>query len=170
MARILIAGVGNIFLGDDGFGVEVARRLMSIALPDGVRVADFGIRGIHLAYELLDEAYRDVILIDAVSRGAKPGTVSVLDLTTDGSPVCGMPSAHGMSPDTVIGLVRTMVTSPPRFWLIGCEPERLDEALGLSDAVGRAIDVAIDLVQRLAADLDAGSTVGVPSAERSAHA
>ena len=77
--RVLIAGIGNIFLGDDGFGVEVAKRLASEALPDWVRVADFGIRGLHLAYELLDTAYETTILVDATPRGGAPGTVYLIE-------------------------------------------------------------------------------------------
>lgn len=80
MSRVLIAGVGNIFLGDDGFGVEVVQRLASETLPNWVRVLDVGIRGIHLAYELIENGYEKAILVDAVSRVGDPGTVYVIDL------------------------------------------------------------------------------------------
>ena len=77
--RVLVAGIGNVFLGDDGFGVEVARRLRGQALGDGVDVADFGIRGVHLAYELADGRYDAAVLVDAVSRGGAPGTFYAIE-------------------------------------------------------------------------------------------
>jgi len=119
--KILVAGVGNIFLGDDGFGVEVARRLTGEKMPAGVRVADFGIRGVHLAYELL-EGYDTTILVDAAPRGERPGTVYVIEVDVD-DPGSGVPSerageegalvdAHGMEPDAVFGLLRALGAAP----------------------------------------------------------
>jgi len=151
VARVLVAGIGNIFLGDDGFGGAVARRLLTVSLPPSVRVVDFGIRGIHLAYELLDGNYSHLILVDAVSRGEQAGTVSLLDLGDGDAPIDSskIPDAHDMNPDTVIALIRSMVETPPKFWLVGCEPDRSEEAMGLSEPVRRAVDVAAGMVQSL---------------------
>jgi hydrogenase maturation protease len=154
----LVAGIGNIFLGDDGFGGAVARRLLTVCLPASVRVFDFGIRGIHLAYELLDGNYSDVILVDAVSRGEPAGTVCLLDLGDGHATIESsiIPDAHAMNPDAVIALIRSMVETPPKLWLIGCEPERIEEAMGLSESVRRAVDVAAGMVQSLAEKLCGG--------------
>ena len=119
MKRVLIAGVGNIFLGDDGFGVEVARRPGTRTLPEGVRVEDYGIRAVHLAYELLS-GYDGLILVDAVSRGEAPGTVSVIepDLASGAGP--GAMDAHSMSPDTVFALMTSLgVTLGSCCWSAG---------------------------------------------------
>ncbi len=172
MPKILVAGVGNMFLGDDAFGVEVVRRLGSGMLPADVRAADFGIRGIHLAYELLDGRYSDVILVDAVSRGSAPGTLVLMDLSDGTVPsVAGaLPAnAHGMSPAVVLEMVRGMVADPPRCWLVGCEPGRLDEDIGLSDDVQRSVGPAVDMVQALLVRLGAGSATEQPP-ERTPHA
>src|SRR6188768_1968294 len=98
--RTLVAGIGNIFLGDDGFGVEVTRRLSQEPIPDGVRVADFGIRGIHLAYELLDQQYETTVLVDATPRGGQPGTVYLIEpeLESLGVGDPDLSDAHGMTP------------------------------------------------------------------------
>src|SRR6516225_5315502 len=108
---MLIAGVGNIFLGDDGFGVEVARRLAAAGLPDWVQVADYGISGMHLAYDLAD-GYETAILIDAAPRGGEPGTVTVLDVAAERGrnaaagagalAASRLFDAHGMQPDVVL--------------------------------------------------------------------
>ncbi len=144
----LIAGVGNIFLGDDGFGVEVARRISQMALPDGVRSADFGIRGIHLAYEILDGKYPTVILADAVARGGTPGDLYVIepDLAA-GDGINGQAAdAHSMSPDAVIAMLRMLGAGPQRFLVVGCEPQTTDEEIGLSPAVTGAVDRAIERI------------------------
>lgn len=145
LARVLVAGVGNVFLGDDGFGVEVARRLAQGPLPPGVEVADIGIRGVHLAYQLL-EGYDLVILIDAVARDAPPGTVFVIEpeprtLTHD-------LDAHGFDPASVLELARTLGSSLPRVLLVGCVPASTEEHLGLSLPVEQAVDEAVRLVTR----------------------
>ncbi len=146
----LIAGVGNIFLGDDGFGVEVAQRLAGRALPDGVHVADFGIRGVHLAYELVDKGYESTILVDATSRGGEPGTVYLIepDLDADESSGGGpdMADAHEMDPRAVFGLVRTLGGSPGKILVVGCEPACIDDAMGLSEPVAAAVEEAITLI------------------------
>jgi hydrogenase maturation protease len=143
--RILIAGVGNIFLGDDGFGVEVARRLAGTELPDGVDVGDFGIRGIHLAYEL--SAYDTTILVDASPRGGAPGSLYALELE-EGEPTAVI-DAHGMTPDTVLGLVGVVGGEMRRVLLVGCEPADVSPGMELSAPVAAAIDPAIRLVREL---------------------
>ena len=103
--KILVAGIGNIFLGDDGFGVEVAARLAGAELPEGVRVEDFGIRGVHLAYELLD-GYDALVLVDAVPMGEPPGTVAIIEPDpvepTWANPAAPAMDAHSMNPAVVL--------------------------------------------------------------------
>jgi hydrogenase maturation protease len=150
MNRVLVAGVGNIFLGDDGFGVEVAARLVRRPLPEHVRVVDFGIRGVHLAYELLDGVDR-LILIDAAQRGETPGTVSVLRVVAqpDDERPMSLMDAHDMSPDTVLDLVHALGGSLGEVLVVTCEPQDVGANLGLSDAVLAAVDPAVDAVERL---------------------
>ena len=149
---VLVAGVGNIFLGDDGFGVEVARRLSAEQLPENVRVADYGIRGVHLAYQLLD-GYDTLILVDAVSRGEPPGTVFLIEPDLGpGTPLDGVPpamNAHDLDPASVLGLVRHLGGRIDRVLLVGCEPQGTDEGIGLSEPVQRAVDEAAHLVREL---------------------
>jgi hydrogenase maturation protease len=149
----LVAGIGNIFLGDDGFGVEVARRLSSRQLGDGVSVGDFGIRGLDLAYALL-EGFDQVILVDAVARGGLPGTLYLLD--PDVTPSVEGPSmleGHAMTPTTVIDLVKRMGGSVGTLRVVGCEPATIasdeDIQVGLSDPVMAAVDQAVTLVEEL---------------------
>lgn len=146
-ARVLVAGIGNIFLGDDGFGVEVAARLSARPVPDGVRVADFGIRGVHLAYELLD-GYDLVILVDTVNTGEPPGTITVLepDADSDGGV---LPDAHDLDPVAVMGLLTDLGGSLGRMLVVGCQPADLSETMGLSDPVARAVDEAVEVVDDL---------------------
>ncbi len=158
--RILVAGIGNIFLGDDGFGVEVANRLLGTPMPAGVEVVDIGIRGVHLAYQLLD-GYDVLVLVDAVPRGDPPGTVSVIepDMATlsrapDGPPVDG----HGMEPAAVLSLVQTLADAAAadavrRVLIVGCEPEQVAEGMGLSPPVAAAIPDAERTVRRLVEEL-----------------
>jgi hydrogenase maturation protease len=147
--RVLVAGIGNVFLGDDGFGVEVVRRLAGVPLPDWVRVADYGVRGLHLAYDLAGADRELTILVDATERGDEAGTVHVVELDTS---VRGEPclDAHGMQPDVVLNLVSWLGTEPRRVVLVGCEPEVLDHRMGLSPVVERAVGTAagavVDLV------------------------
>lgn len=149
--RVLVAGVGNIFFGDDAFGVEVARRLGARAWPEGVRVVDFGIRGLDLAYAL--ESCEAAILIDATARGGAPGTLYVLDPTLDVA-VVDDNSAHGMTLDRVLSRL-PWDARPRRIRLVGCEPARLgdDEEMGLSAEVSAAIDEALRLVEALVGEL-----------------
>ncbi len=153
--RVLVAGIGNIFLGDDGFGVEVARRLAACDLPNGVRVADFGIRGFDLAYALQD-GYDTTILIDAFPQGKAPGTVYVVepDLTDlqvpseQGSFV----EPHGMNPMNVLRMASAMRGPLKRVLLVGCEPAYLggdDGHIGLSEPVVAAVNEAVKVTENL---------------------
>jgi hydrogenase maturation protease len=160
---MLIAGVGNIFLGDDGFGAEVASRLATAELPDWVRVADYGISGMHLAYDLA-EGYETTILIDAAPRGDVPGTVYVIEPeigqvpTNGGNPLL---DAHGMQPDVVFGLLDLLGADAGRILVVGCEPASVEAGIGLSPPVSAAVDEAVrivlDLVRAASGDpADAG--------------
>ncbi|MFB9611049.1 hydrogenase maturation protease [Kutzneria kofuensis] len=144
---MLIAGVGNIFLGDDGFGVEVARRLSTLDLPDGVQVRDYGVSGMHLAFDLLD-SYDTTILVDATCRGDAPGTVYVVELDPVDEPT-GFIDAHGMQPDVVMQLLAMLGGSSGRVLLVGCEPASVTGHIGLSPAVAGAVDAAVRTVLEL---------------------
>ena len=120
MSRILVAGIGNVFLGDDAFGVEVVRRLDPSTLPTGVDVVDYGIRGVHLAYDLLDGRHHTVVLVDAVPLDDPPGTLAVLDVDPTGG---GMPvDAHGMHPAAVLALLHDLGGTVDRVLVVGCAP------------------------------------------------
>lgn len=150
-AGILVAGVGNIFLGDDAFGVEVARRLSGVDLGDNVKVTDFGIRGMHLAYEML-EGYELVILVDASPRGGRPGTLYVIEPepAPEPDPEEVPPlDAHGMDPESVLALLGVLGGKVDRVLVVGCEPAMADESMGLSPPVEAAVDQAVTLVQDL---------------------
>ena len=155
-AKILVAGIGNIFLGDDAFGVEVVRRLSKDTWPKNVRVADFGIRSYDLAYALMD-GYDTTILVDASARGETPGTVYVIepdinepDENATREPV--QPDAHSMNPITVLRMARSMGHEAKRILLVGCEPATFgpeEGLLGLSDPVEAAVGEAVKLVRSL---------------------
>jgi hydrogenase maturation protease len=147
-SRILVAGVGNIFLGDDGFGVEVAKRLASELLPDWVQVMDFGIRDIHLAYELFDQDSDTMILVDATPRGEEPGTVYCIrpDFDALESTAPSSSDAHGMNPEAVFGLLKSLEGAPQQVFIVGCEPARIEEEIGLSKPVTQAVDEAGQLI------------------------
>ncbi len=152
--RILVAGVGNVFLGDDGFGVEVVRRLAGRELPESVEVVDFGIRGMDLIYALQDD-YEVVIFVDATPRGEKPGTIYLLEpeIGEDGEV---MLDTHGMDPVKVMKFARALGAKPSRTLVVGCEPQVLvsgedydDMLMELSEPVGAAVEEAAKLVQSL---------------------
>jgi hydrogenase maturation protease len=152
---ILVAGIGNIFLSDDGFGVEVANRLSECELPPEVKVGDYGIRGVHLAYELLD-GYDALILVDAVDTCDAPGTLTVLEPELDGGSSGEMPlpvDAHSMSPDVVLGTLARLGGSLGRIAVVGCQPVTLDEGIGLSPPVAAAIGPAVDLCSQMVAEI-----------------
>jgi hydrogenase maturation protease len=151
MGNLLVAGIGNIFLGDDGFGVEVARRLASETFPGEVRVRDFGIRGLHLAYELLEGSYETTILIDATPRGGAPGTVYLIEPDLCAASDTAPADAHGMNLEAVFGALRALGGAPGRVLIVGCEPGSIEERMGLSDPVEAAVGPAVELVRELVA-------------------
>jgi hydrogenase maturation protease len=150
--KTLVAGIGNIFLGDDGFGVEVANRL---------GVADFGIRGVHLAYELL-EGYDALVLIDAMPMGEAPGTVAVFEPDVDSLEAAPMMEAHSMNPAIVLGLLRSLGGAMPKVLIVGCEPLSVEEGIGLSEPVAAAVEPAACTVRRVLADLQSNHQVSSP--------
>ena len=163
--RMLIAGVGNIFLGDDAFGPEVARRLAAQDLPGWVRVADYGISGMHLAYDLAD-GYETAILVDAAPRGGEPGTVTVLevaaehrrDLAAAAGPLGAsrLFDSHGMQPDVVLGVLDMLGARSVRILVVGCEPASVDYGMELSEPVANAVDEAVQVVLDLVAEAGRG--------------
>jgi hydrogenase maturation protease len=153
---LLVAGIGNVFLADDGFGVAVADRLARGELPPGVHVEDYGIRGMDLAYALAD--FEAVVLVDAVPRGEPPGTLYVIEPEIDSELPAG-PDAHGMDPIRVLALARALGGELPRVLIVGCEPAvRMTGAeeevvADLSEPVRAAVDGAVSLVESLIQDL-----------------
>jgi len=152
---ILIAGIGNIFLGDDAFGIEVVRRLADVDLPESVRVADFGIRGFDLAYSLQD-SYETTILVDACSQGEAPGTLYVIEPDLSGGDATDTPAAvieaHTMNPESVLRMARAMNIEVKNVVLVGCEPQTLggeEGQMGLSAPVEAAVEEAVKLVESL---------------------
>jgi len=162
--RVLVAGVGNIFRGDDAFGVEVVRRLAERPLPADVRVVDFGTRGHDLAYAILD-GYDVVILVDATDRGGSPGTLRTLELDAPESVTATAASesgsTHSVNLPAVFQLVRLLGGTLPCIRLVGCEPLTLgtddDGAMGLSEPVRAAVESAVELVEGLIAESLAGT-------------
>lgn len=155
--RILVAGIGNVFLGDDGFGVALADRLHRRELPPGVEVVDFGIRGMDLAFAM-QEGYEVVVLLDATPRGERPGTLYVIEVDSDEHTEATL-DTHGMDPAKVIGLARALGGTPPRTFVVGCEPhtrmsgDEEEVVAQLSEAVWAALDQAVALVESLLAEL-----------------
>jgi hydrogenase maturation protease len=158
--RVLVAGIGNVFMADDGFGVEVARLLAEREWPAGVDVGDFGIRGMDLMYAL-GEGYDAAVFVDAVPRGEPPGTLSLIepDLEDGGPPTL---DAHGMDPVKVLALARQIGDVPSRILIVGCEPMvRMtgdeDELVGeLSEPVRAAVPAAVEMVKSVLEDLTQG--------------
>jgi hydrogenase maturation protease len=155
--KILVAGIGNIFLGDDAFGSEVARRLMAETLATEVQVRDFGIRSYDLAYAMMD-GYDVTILVDAISQGQLPGTVYLIepDLNQLEQFEDQGADAHSMNPIRALQMLRSFESSPGKLYLIGCEPATLeveDGQMRLSDPVAAAVSPAIELIKSLLNDL-----------------
>jgi hydrogenase maturation protease len=157
--RVLVAGIGNIFLGDDGFGVEVAHRLAKLELPGWVAVGDYGISGLHLAYDLADGVGL-AILVDAVPRGGEPGTVYVIEPDQQAVPAGRAGAAlaagpaplldgHGMQPDVVLRMLDSLGARVGRVLIVGCEPGSVDYGMGLSAPVAAAVDEAVRCVVEL---------------------
>jgi hydrogenase maturation protease len=141
---VLVAGVGNLFLGDDGFGPEVVRRLTG--LPSHVRAVDYGIRGMHLAYDLLG-GYETLIIVDAVP-GAPPGRLTVLQVGA-GDLGDGEWDAHGMNPVAVLANLDRLGGTLPTTYVVGCRVASVDEGIGLSPPVAAAVDEAVTAVHTL---------------------
>jgi hydrogenase maturation protease len=157
--RVLVAGIGNIFMADDGFGVEVVRRLAERTLPAGVEVKDFGIRGLDLVYAL-GEGYDAAVFVDAVPRGEPPGTLFLIEpeLDEDDDEPVAL-DAHGMDPVKVIRLAGQLGEAPERILVLGCEPQirmtgEEEEVVGeLSEPVRAALDDAVRMVEELVDEL-----------------
>ena len=148
--RTLVAGVGNVFLRDDAFGVEVVRLLAEHPVPDGVEVRDFGIRGVHLAYELLNGC--DLfVLVDAAARGEPPGTVTVLEVEVpDAASLTGpVMDAHSLTPDAIFALLASLGGRPGRSLLVACEPADVDAGMGLTEPVENALPHAVRAVREI---------------------
>src|SRR4030095_3373346 len=145
--RVLVAGIGNIFLQDDGFGVEVVKRLVTESLPEWVRVADFGIRGVHLAYEMLDGDYDAAIFVDAAPRGEEPGTVYLIepDLETAENREPVSLDAHGMDPQVVLEMIKTLGGIRGRLYIVGCEPLVKEATICSRSPVAPGVGAAIGL-------------------------
>lgn len=152
MTSILVACVGNIFRGDDGFGVEVAAGLARTELPEEVRVVDFGIRSVHLVYELLN-GYDVLVLVDTVGQQeGPPGTLYLIEpnLPAHEAPDDPLPEvmldAHDLSPGGVMTLVPTLGGSVDRILVVGCQPATLEDGIGLSAEVAAAVEPAATMV------------------------
>lgn len=161
--KILIACIGNIFLGDDAFGVQVARELWVLELPEEAVVVDYGIRSFDLAYALL-EPWRAIVLVDAIACGGAPGSLYLLQPDADDGADTINP--HAMGPAQVLGMARTLgpVTAP--VYIVGCEPKdlggELEGRIGLSQAVVAAVPRAVAMIERLVDQLTkAGAVAGV---------
>jgi len=160
MKRILVAGIGNIFFGDDAFGCEVAKVLSRRELPDGVRVKDFGIRSYDLAYAIMDD-YDATILVDSTPRGEAPGTLYLIEpeinkLDDEGEEVV---NAHSMNPLRVLQMVGSLGGQSRKVYLVGCEPDILeseDGRMGLSEKIQAAIEPAVNMIEKLIANLRGG--------------
>ena len=149
--RVLVAGIGNVFLGDDGFGVAVAQRLAAAPLPEGVVVSDVGIRALHLAFALLERPEL-LVVVDTVSRGQPPGTLYLIEPDLDRElPPGNVPDAHAMNLQSVRTALRSLGGELPPTFLVGCEPASIGEQMSLSDVVERAIPAAVRMVQQLIA-------------------
>lgn len=154
--RILVAGIGNLFLADDGFGCAVAAALADTPLPDGVEVEDFGVRGLDLAYALA--SYEAVVLVDALPLDDAPGTVAVVEPCLDEEDGAEI-ETHGMDPVRVLRLARELGGLPERVLVVGCRPERMlppdaeEVEVGLSAPVRAAVEEAVSLVRSLVAEL-----------------
>jgi hydrogenase maturation protease len=145
-----VAGIGNIFFSDDGFGPEVVRRLVPEPDP-GVRVVDYGIRGMHLAYDLLDHD-GSLVIVDAVPGPGEPGTIRVLEVGPDDLGD-GELDAHGMNPVAVLANLEVLGGTLPTTYVVGCVPASVEEGMGLSAPVAAAVDAGVVAVRDLLADL-----------------
>jgi hydrogenase maturation protease len=156
----LVAGTGNVFLGDDGFGVAVVERLAAAPLPPGVVVRDYGVRGMHLAYDLL-APFGLLLIVDAVRRGEAPGTLFLIEpaLAGDGA---ASAEAHGMDLAAVRARLRALGGTWPRTLIVGCEPADVGEGMGLSPQVAAAVEPAVELVRTVVQRERAGAASTPP--------
>ena len=159
--RILVAGIGNVFMGDDGFGVAVVRALAERPRVASVTVLDAGIRGIDLTYALMD-GYDAAILVDATPRGRPPGTLYVLAPEPAGvREDVSLFDAHAMDPSRVLSLVENLGGKVGELRIVGCEPGALgtpeDPVFELTPPVAAAVPIAVELVERLVRDFSAGA-------------
>lgn len=162
--RILVACIGNIFFGDDGFGVEVARALAQSKLPPEVRVVDFGIRGLDLTYALL-EPWRAVIFVDAMHRDGRPGTLYLLQ-PQGANQACASLDPHALNPAQVLAAARSLGTVSAEISIIACEPhdlgDELEGRMGLSPEVEAAVPEAVKMIlERIALLHETKQAVGV---------
>lgn len=155
--RTLVAGVGNVFLRDDAFGVEVVRLLAERPQPPGVQIRDYGIRGVHLVYELLD-GYDLFVLVDAAPRGEAPGTVSVLEVELPSPEAQPVIDAHSLTPDAIFGLLSSLGGHSGRNLVVACEPAEVDAGMGLSDPVQEALPHAVRAVEEILAQATGASS------------
>lgn len=156
--RILVAGIGNIFFGDDAFGVEVVKALAGSELPDEVNVVDFGIRGYDLAYAIMD-GYAATLLVDTTARGNAPGTLYLIELDPEElAKLEEVLDGHSLGPVQVLRLVQSLGGEIPQLYLVGCEPavlETEDGDIGLSEPVRAAVPRAVEMIRTLVNDLRA---------------
>jgi hydrogenase maturation protease len=164
MKTVLIAGMGNVLRGDDGFGVEIARRLVNGGgLPAGVKVVEVGIGGIHLVQELM-ERYDALVLIDAVERGSQPGTVHLLEAEVPDLVAWPederrdfLADMHYATPSKALILARALGVLPPKVFIVGCQPEVYEElGIGLSETVAPAVAAATEQVLQIVEQLRSG--------------
>ena len=155
--RVMIAGVGNMFMKDDGFGGAVIKRIANKVFPEGVEIKDFGTGGLKLAYDLM-KGYDGLILLDASQRGEKPGTLYVIEPDEkefdadleQGGPI----DPHGADPVMVLRFVKAIGSWPAKVMIVACEPETVEDLeIGLSQAVGASIDKAVELVDEIINDI-----------------
>jgi hydrogenase maturation protease len=165
MKRILVAGIGNAWLSDDGFGGEVVKRLEARELTEGTVVMDFGTGGLDLAYEVM-RGYDALVLVDVSRQGGEPGTLYVMEALEeevdagieDGQVI----NPHGMDPQTVLRFVKTVGAWPGKVVVVACEPARVEEmGLELSDEVARAVEAAAELVVKTIDELQADAAYAV---------
>jgi hydrogenase maturation protease len=161
--RVLVAGIGNIFLADDGFGVEVIRHLAERDLPENVEVRDFGIKGMDLAYALMDP-YETVVFVDALPRGEEPGTVSLIEAEVSEEGAAAI-DTHAMDPVKVIRFARALGAEIPRTLVVGCEPKVIqsgehydDMLMELSEPVRAALPEAVKMIESLVKEIAAEKT------------
>ena len=156
-ARILVAGIGNIFLGDDGFGSEVVRNAEIPPDDPSVRVIDYGIRGMHLAYDLLED-WDTLVLVDAVPSRGCPGALHIFEADHESPSATAALDAHSMDPSAVFASLRALGGSPPYTVVVGCETGSVEEGIGLTEPVAKAVPRAARAVEEIVAALQTPAT------------